>query len=89
MQSKIIHLLLSSSAFARGLWGSAAPDEAATPLDPPTQTAFRLDEVPNGFNHDPQNNQAILFVVDQFATSHSLQHTKFAKQSFLRHGQTI
>ena len=52
--------------------------EAATLLDPPTQTTFCLDEVSNSSNQDPQYNQAILSVVVQLASFHSLQHVKFA-----------
>ena len=67
--------------------------EAVTSLDQPTQTAFRLDEVPNGSNQDPRCNQAILFVVFQLASFHSLQHIKFAleaiREAFCLHGQTI
>ena len=43
-----------SSAFPTGLKEAAALEEAATSLDPPTQTAYHFDEVPNGSNQ-PHN----------------------------------
>ena len=42
--------------------GAAAPDYAATPLDPPIPTAFCLDDVPNGSNLDPVYDQVIVLV---------------------------
>ena len=42
--------------FSLRVAGAAAPDQVATPLDQPTQTAFRSEEVPNGSNQDPRYN---------------------------------
>ena len=52
--SRLIYykLSFSSPAFPKRLWGKAAPDYAATPLDPPTKSVFCWDEVPNGSNKD-------------------------------------
>ena len=74
--------------------GAAAPDQAAILLNPPTQIAFCLDEVPiNGSNQDPRYNQAILVVVVHLASSHTFQHIKFSwravHEAFCLHGQTI
>ena len=53
--------------------GVAAPDLAATTLDPPTQIAFYWDEALNGFDQD------LHFVVAvQLAFFRSHQHIKFA-----------
>ena len=46
---------------------TAAQDKAAIFLDPLTNAVFRLDEVPNDFNQEPQYNQAILFMIVQMA----------------------
>ena len=73
--------------------GAAAPELAATSLNPPTQTAFCLAKVPNRSKQNPRYILAILFVVVQLASSHSLQHIKFAREAireaFCLHGQTI
>ena len=69
---------VSSTAFFLRIAATAAPDKYAAHLDPLTQTAFRGDENPLGSNQNPRHNQAILFVVVQPASSHSLQHKKFA-----------
>ena len=39
--------------------GEADPVCVVTLLGPPTQTAFCLNEVPNGSNQDPRHNQDI------------------------------
>ena len=67
-------------------------NKVATKLNDELQTAFYLVEYPNGSNQDSRYNQAILFVAVELASSHLLQHAKFAweavPEAFCLRGQT-
>ena len=66
------------TCFSLKVSGRATPDLAGTPLNQPTQTAFRLDKVPHGSNQYTQYNYAILYVTSLSGFFHSFQQMKFA-----------
>ena len=57
--------------YFEGAW-SAVQNETTTLFGSPTQTAFRLNEIPRSSNQDPSYNRAILLVVFKLASSHLL-----------------